>query len=195
LTPARPSIKVTGVAKLLARFLKLITPKRRWAQFSLATMFVVLTVLCVGLALVVVPAERQRRAVAAIEAVGGRVGYFGLDQKASAAFPRPFLRRWLSRDYFDEVEWVDLAGTKVTDTELAVVQVLTGLVGLTLDGTQVTDAGLSRLDGLKGLKKLWLFRNEFTQVSDAGLAQLRQRLPNCRIQSVRGDDTAADPRP
>jgi hypothetical protein len=195
LTPARPSIKVTGVAKLLARFLKLITPKRRWAQFSLATMFVVLTVLCVGLALVVVPAERQRRAVAAIEAVGGRVGYFGLDQKASVAFPRPFLRRWLSRDYFDEVEWVDLAGTKVTDTELAVVQVLTGLVGLTLDGTQVTDAGLSRLDGLKGLKKLWLFRNEFTQVSDAGLAQLRQRLPNCRIQSVRGDDTAADPRP
>jgi DMSO/TMAO reductase YedYZ heme-binding membrane subunit len=33
------------------RPVKLITPKRRWAQFSLPTLFLVVTMLCVGLAL------------------------------------------------------------------------------------------------------------------------------------------------
>ena len=63
------------MAKLLAKLLSMMTPKRRWAQFSLATLLAVVTVLCVGLSLVIAPAERQRRAVAAIEALGGSVEY------------------------------------------------------------------------------------------------------------------------
>jgi hypothetical protein len=39
--------------------------KRRWAQVSLRTVLVLVTLLCVALSLWVVPAERQRRAVAA----------------------------------------------------------------------------------------------------------------------------------
>jgi hypothetical protein len=59
------------MAKPLAKIVVLLTPKRRWAQFSLATMLVVVTVLCVELSMVVAPAERQRRAVAAMEALEG----------------------------------------------------------------------------------------------------------------------------
>ncbi|HVC95631.1 MAG TPA: hypothetical protein VND64_18200 [Pirellulales bacterium] len=33
----------------LAKLVALLTPKRRWAQFSLATMFIVVTALCVWL--------------------------------------------------------------------------------------------------------------------------------------------------
>src|SRR5258708_658317 len=62
-----------GMVKPLAKLISMLTPKRRWAQFSLASMFVVVTVLCVWLSVVANRAHRQRDAVAAIEAVGGEV--------------------------------------------------------------------------------------------------------------------------
>jgi hypothetical protein len=42
----------------------------------------------------------------------------------------------------------------------------------------VTDAGLKELAGLKSLQALDL---TFTKVTDAGLKELRQSLPHCRI--------------
>ena len=108
-----------------------------------------------GIGLVVVPAERQRRAVAAIEALGGSVEYVEPDQEASEAFPRPFLRRWLPRDYFDEVReslsrWHSSHGRWAGAPARA-----DGAARLLyLDGTQVTDAGLAHLQGLTGLQVL-----------------------------------------
>ena len=191
---------LVGMAKPLAKLLSMLTPKRRWAQFSLATMLVVVTVLCVGLSLVVVPAERQRRAVVAIERQGGSVEY--AEPYHEEPDDEPFLRRWLPRDYFDEVRLVKLDYTQATDVELAHLQGLTqlkvlflmdtqvtdvglahlrGLTGLQvldLRGTQVTDVGRAHLHGLTGLQVLLLDR---TQVTEAGRAQLRQALPNCWI--------------
>ena len=45
LPPARDA---GGMARPLAKLLSMRTPKRRWAQFSLATLFVVVTTLCVS---------------------------------------------------------------------------------------------------------------------------------------------------
>jgi len=36
---------LAGMGKPLAKLVSLLTPKRRWAQFSLATMFVVRTLM------------------------------------------------------------------------------------------------------------------------------------------------------
>jgi hypothetical protein len=36
------------MAKPIAKLVAVLTPKRRWAQFSLATLFVVVTAFCVG---------------------------------------------------------------------------------------------------------------------------------------------------
>lgn len=44
-------------------------------QFTLRALLAAMTLVCAGLAFVVVPAERQRRAVAALEAAGGNLGY------------------------------------------------------------------------------------------------------------------------
>jgi hypothetical protein len=63
------------MVKPIAKLIRTLTPKRRWAQFSLATMFVVVTVLCVWLSVVVNRAHRQRDAVAAIDALGGLAEY------------------------------------------------------------------------------------------------------------------------
>jgi hypothetical protein len=169
------------MAKPIAKLVKLLTPKRRWAQFSLLTLFLVVTVLCVGLSLVVavvVPAERQRRAVVAIKALGGSVEYVEPDQKATESFPRPFLQRWLPRDYVDEVREIDLSVTEVTDVGLAQLQGLTALQELNLGYTKVTDAGPARLQRLTGLRELDLYG---THVTDAGLAEFQKALPNCEI--------------
>ena len=180
----------------MARLLTALMPKRRWMQLSLRTVLVLVTLLCVALGLWIVPAERQRRAVAAIQALGGGVLYGKYNRWTNGGFPVGFLRRWLPQDYFDEVTGVslnwtkstvtddglvhlrgltgvrrlDLIGTQVTDAGLAHLQGLTALQSLDLGGTQVTDAGLTHLQGLRGLQTLSLNN---TQVTGTGLAHLR----------------------
>ena len=160
---------LAGMAKPLAKLLSMLTPKRRWAQFSLATMLAVVTVLCVWLSVVVNRAHRQRDAVAAIVALGGKVVYEQPDT-ANEALPRRFLRRWLPRDYFDEVGWVNLDGIQIPGAGLAHLQGLTSLRRLDLGGALVTDAGLAHLQGLTALQRLSLHN---TRVGDAGLAHLQ----------------------
>jgi hypothetical protein len=163
----------------MASLLTTLKPKRQWMQVSLRTMLVLVTLLCVPLSLWVVPAERQRRTVAAIEAMGGAVDYVPFlapvegsgvsDPRASEAFPVTFLRRWLPPDYFDEVLTVLLTNTRLTDAGLVHLLGLTSLQTLGLDNTQGTDVGLARLR-LTGLQQLLLGGS---QVTDAGLAHLQ----------------------
>lgn len=143
-------------------------PKGRWLQFSMRTMLVVVSMTCVALAVWVAPVERQRRAVAAIKALGGRVTY--VENKSASVSP---FWRWLPQAYQDEVEEVSLTGTNVTDTELAHLGALTGLQKIYLYDTRLTDAGLAHLKCLTKLKKLELNHN---QVTDAGLAHLREMI-------------------
>ena len=51
---------------------------------------------------------------------------------------------------------------------------------LELQGTRITDAGLQHLAGVPSLKKLLLGR---TKVSAQGVAELRRALPNCEISA------------
>jgi hypothetical protein len=49
--------------------------KRHWLQFSMRNVLLCVTLLCVALSVWVMPHEQQRRAVATIESLGGRVTY------------------------------------------------------------------------------------------------------------------------
>ena len=177
-------------------------PKRRWYQFSLKTLLVTLTLLCLGpggyVAYEQNKVRRQKGAVEAIEKLGGVVGY-GRNVPGRSAM----LRQILGDDTIGMVESVDfwnpsqvtdadlvqlarlprlkhlqLDNSQVTDAGLKHLAGLENLSGLTLYNTQVTDAGLVHLAGLKGLRHLSLYR---TQVTDAGVAELQKSLPNCRI--------------
>lgn len=79
-------------------------PKRRWSwrQYSVSTLLIVVTIVCVFLALVVVPAERQRRAVAALRELRVGVQYDFASQRRAPPGPR-WLRRIIGVDYFAEV--------------------------------------------------------------------------------------------
>jgi hypothetical protein len=90
------------------------------------------------------------RAVAAIEALGGRVLVDETDPD------RPVVA-------------VDLTATAATDTDLELVASLPTVKRLYLGGTDVTGAGLAHLRGLTQLQELYLFS---TRVDDSGLAQL-----------------------
>ena len=73
---------------------------------------------------------------------------------------------------------LDLRDTKVTDAGLVHLKGLTQLEWLWLSHTQVTDAGLVHLKGMTNLQRLGLPR----QITDAGLTELQQALPDCRIK-------------
>ena len=71
------------------------------------------------------------------------------------------------------------ASTRITDAGLAHLVGLTNLQTLNLsDCYQITDAGLVHLKGLTNLKTLVLMQ---TQITDAGVAELKQALPKCRL--------------
>ncbi len=162
-----------GMGSLRHRLILLLKPKRRWVQFSLGTMWALITALCITLGMWIVPAERQRRAVAAIEALDVELRYSDPDPEASEIFPVNVMRRWLPRPYFDSVQGVIFSpdgGSESTDDGLVHLQQLNGLQDLFLERTDVTDAGLRRVQRLPHLRSLDL---SHTRVTDAGLAYLK----------------------
>ena len=176
-----------GMGSLRHRLILLLKPKRRWAQFSLGTMWALITALCITLGMWIVPAERQRRAVAAIEALDVELRYSDPDPDGSEAFPENVLRQWLPRAYFDHVQGVTFSpdrGSESTDDGLAHLQQLNGLRDLFLESTDVTDAGLRRLQDLPHLRSLDLSQ---TRITDAGLAYLK---PLRELQELWLDDVA-----
>lgn len=62
--------------------------------------------------------------------------------------------------------------------EVRVVLEGTDIVGLNLDDTKITDTSLEHLSELKKLRWLGLVR---TGVTEEGVAQLRQALPQCTV--------------
>lgn len=84
--------------------------------------------------------------------------------------PQPAWRVWLWGDDPPRyATFISLCGSRITDTELALVSQLTQLQHLVLINTRVTDAGLVNLQGLTELQGLTL---ESNRVTDAGLKHL-----------------------
>lgn len=172
--------------------------KRRWLQFSLRTGFIIVTFLCIALGVWVVRAERQRRSVAAIEAMGGWVDYVPFlvlvegagvpDPRESEAFPIAFLRRWLPPDYFDEVLQVHFRDAQLTDAGLAHLRRLTSLQTLSLGNVQDSDAVLAQLQWRTGMQQLFLGGS---QVTDAAVVHL-QGLTNLQDLSLGGTQVTDD---
>lgn len=98
------------------------------------------------------PNAENKKAVAAIEKLGGKVT---IDEKDPEA---PIIR-------------VDLNSTQTTDADLELLQGLTRLQYLDLGKTKITDAGLAHLKGLTDLISLNLGFNE--KITDAGLEHLK----------------------
>jgi hypothetical protein len=185
----------------------------RWRfQFtvrSLAVLVAAVAIPCCWLTVKMREAERQRKAVEAIRAVGGWVYYeYHLNESgATMTVQEPPAPAWLRRLLGEDFLW-DVAGVvfnypeKIDDAVLEHVTGLTRLQFLNLSGTQVTDIGLERLKGLVNIERLWLTHTQVTNaglenlkgltklkrlvlygthVSEARINELRKALPNCDI--------------
>ncbi|HVX13664.1 MAG TPA: leucine-rich repeat domain-containing protein [Pirellulales bacterium] len=141
----------------------------RKLRFPLRLMLVLVTALCIAMGVWIAPRERQRRVVAAIEALEGTVDYVDRNQRGEESFLVTLLRRWLPPVYFDEIIEVNLADTRITDEGLAQLQELSSLESLYLDNTKVTDAGLVHVRRLASLQEL---RVGNTEVTDVGVPHL-----------------------
>ena len=69
----------------------------------------------------------------------------------------------------NQIVWLKIGDTQITDAALAQVAKLKNLQKLHLEGTTVTDAGLKQLTGLSNLEYLNLYG---TAITDAGLVEL-----------------------
>jgi hypothetical protein len=180
--------------------------KRRWFQFSLRTLLVLVLVAslpCRWLAVKIQQKERERRAVEAIWDLGGWVLY-DFEVQGTEALGPSWLRKLLGEDFFSDVTYADLIYRKVSDDGLQylksltnleeldltntqciddglqdLVKGLTNLQGLDLSETHLTDDGLQHLKGLTNLEMLDLTN---TQATPEGIEKLRQALPNCNIR-------------
>ena len=178
--------------------------RRRWLQFSLRTMLVLMLVFGAGfgwLAHQFHQTRAQQKAEMAIEELGGNVGYTpasgGMIRTAVARLGKLF-----GEDLSLDVTGVYLGGTQVNDAGLAHLQGMTQLRVLHLGDTQVSDAGVAHLRGLTQLEVLLLDDTQVsdagladlggltelrvlslcnTQITEAGIAQLQKALPKCEI--------------
>lgn len=172
-------------------------PKRRWYQFSLLSLLLLMTAIAVGPGGWVLheqrQARRQKEAVSLLaqsraevyakprwlwsllerDAPGRVVGIALRDPETTDAGAAPLA------DLTDLI-WLNLNDTHITDDGLTSISRLPRLKQLRLDETGITDAGLVHLAGLANLETLNLSR---TQVTDEGLAHLAG-LPNLKELDV-----------
>jgi hypothetical protein len=173
------------------------TRRRRWYQFGMRTLLLIMLLLAVGTGAWVRSVQRQQRAVQRFRDVNAQVYYDYMPVTASAsAADRPFpdwCYDWLSEDFFHTVTCVkvgrdhfdvevlrafadlpdlkriDLTGN-IDGEELRYLRSLNQLRDLRLNGTSVTDNSLRHLSNLSHLRSLDLFR---CGISDEGLRHIR----------------------
>ena len=141
------------------------TPKRRWYQFSLKTLLVVLTLLCIGpggyVAYEQRKAREQKATVKSLETLGAFI------RRDPRTPPRSALMRAILGDEsFAHVTLVSMnnKGSVAVDAGLVDVARLNGVVELSLVRSQVSTSAMKKVAGLKSLKVLGL---DETQMTDA----------------------------
>lgn len=173
----------------LAILARVVVPKRRWMQFSLGTLLVVVAALCVWLAWHVELARRQREAVTELHKLRVAVLYRTPGLRDNGEQEPAWLRRVLGAAYREPVTYVGFQhAAKLQDEPerigqaLALLAELRGLKRLSLEGLPVTDNDLMHLKSLAELQRLDL---SYTEVTADGVARLQQALPNCKIVRFR----------
>jgi hypothetical protein len=152
---------------------------RRWIPLSLRMYMVfVMVVGLIGGWWIVFRAYPQWSAIREIEWRGGLV--------MMGATGPAILRRCVGSEWMKAIDtaidFVSLANTQFTDTDIPLVEALSSMTGLSLRDTQITDASLARLTSCPRLEVLEL---DGTLITDAGLQHL-PKLLRLRFVSLAG---------
>ena len=159
---------------------------RRWLQFRLKWLFVLVAVLAVPLSWLGWKLEEKRRerwAEAELQKfdVDIRHQYERPSQiRLNPTMPGPeCMRRVFGDDFFLHVEVVEFPSRTTLPSEMPIyLQYLPQLTVLVFHESQITDASEIHLKKLKRLRFLHLGK---TRISNATVARLRSSLPSCSI--------------
>jgi hypothetical protein len=160
-------------------------PRRRFLQFRLRTLLVLMLAIAAPLAWVSERRRKQDQAIATIERLGGRIQFRWKSAWDNGA-PRysMWLRRLVGDPWLAQSLFVSFSGPhcRVRDADLACLADLPHLTGLALGNTRVSDPGMEHIAKLRGLETLGL---DGTRVHDFGLA-LVEHLPYLRHLALDG---------
>lgn len=191
-----------------------VKPKRKWRQFSLRALLLVITVVGVWLGIQVNSARKQKAAVDAITKAGGSLYFdyqevpapagsdavFAVDPAVSPSTPK-WLRDRIGADYFRTPITVSLSHQQIAQSELLLLANLTAIRQLQLDHTVVTNGSGIRhpvndndLVILKRMRRLVHLSLGHTQVDGSGLKHLAEarRLHDLDCQHSSCDDTGME---
>jgi hypothetical protein len=132
-------------------------------RFTLRTLFIVVTVLCVFLGRIVYLAQEQKQAVAAVESTGPLVVYdFG---KVTGTMPPGPAWLWsvVDKNLCFDVKYVWLGKSATDDTLRQVGKLRHVQLIKIVDAPGITDRGLEHVKGLSHLSELWVLRTSVTQ--------------------------------
>jgi hypothetical protein len=165
--------------------------KRRWFQFSLRTLLVVVALIAVGcfwFGVKMRDAAKQKTAVEGILKDGGWVEYsYEVDATGNAiAGAEPPVPAWMRKLFGDDFFWNVVGANVKTDTGMESVAQLPELRLLWLAESKITDSGLQHASALAHLDDLCLYS---TSVSDMGLKHIRQ-LQELRTLDISGTDVS-----
>jgi Leucine-rich repeat (LRR) protein len=157
---------------------------QRFLRFSVRPPIVFVFVIGAVLGWLARSTRIQREAVAAIESTGGAVAYhWKFDNGLVVRNAKPWAPGWLVNfigvNYFGHVAAVRLVrSSSKIDEPIVQIGRFKQLQRLDLVRSSLSDDDLSHLKGLTKLSTLDLSN---TRVSDAGVNELQQTLPNLRI--------------
>lgn len=175
------------------------TSKRRWFQYKVRTLLILVTVLSVAFGIYgqkYFLARQRMQAVDFIVQEGGFVWYDShLDGGGNVPeykLPRPGLSSWEEKLFGVELDHhvVAVELWKFGDEHAKSLHLLPSVSDLTLVGEQVNDASLLRLSKMKNLESLKLTD---TTVTLAGVKRLNDALPNCAVERWYSGGTARKP--
>ncbi len=172
-------------------------PKLRWYQYSLRTLFLVMTLFasaCSWYGYEMNEAAKRRAAIENIVEAGGFVEYCTDHPLTRGRPPRWFswMRKLHGDEYlgnavgvfFDTDEESNAERPRITDAQLVNLEGLKNLEIVLIVEPQITDAGLVHLRDLTNLKELWLISN---RISDAGLVNLKG-LTNLEVLKISAEE-------
>lgn len=137
-------------------------PWRPRIRFSLATLFIVVTAICVWLGTIADQKIKQRRGVERVEKLGGAV-FFDFQRRAKKdegfdhTAPPPgseWARKWLGEDYFQTPVCVQLWDTRLTDDDLRAIAGMRDLEQLQFHRVNLSNVSCRPLARLKKLEVL-----------------------------------------
>jgi len=141
--------------------------RRRWYQFSLRSLMLLVLVVSIVCSWYAVKLRRERQRIWAMDRLGQLeygVGWISPPPPDEETREHPYV-------YVSDVR-------KGSDSELALLQDIYDLVQIYLDDPEITAAGLQHLEGLTSLQELSLIGN---RVSDQRIEQLFAALPQLRM--------------